>query len=131
MRRDFLKTAALAGAGLAGSTAAFAQTAASTGLRGNPNDVYVMNVMVSGVEYWFPVYEMMKQLGQSLGVKTRYTGTPEYDVNKQVASFEQELARKPAGICKWPLALVFIWPVLAISPVAWRSADAKSMSRAT
>ncbi|MET0351190.1 MAG: substrate-binding domain-containing protein [Rhizobacter sp.] len=103
MRRDFLKTAAVAGAGLTGASA-FAQTAAAAGgLRGNPNDVYVMNVMVSGVEYWFPVYEMMKQAGRSLGVRTRYTGTPEYDVNKQLASFEQELARKPAGILLHPM----------------------------
>ena len=107
MRRNFLKSAAAAGIGLAG-TSAFAQQpaaapAAAGGLRGNPSDVYVMNVMVSGVEYWFPVYEMMKQLGRTLGVRTRYTGTPEYDVNKQLASFEQELARKPAGILLHPL----------------------------
>ncbi|HEX5685901.1 MAG TPA: substrate-binding domain-containing protein [Ideonella sp.] len=103
MRRDFLKAAtAAAGMGLAGGSA-FAQGAAAAGLRGNPSDVYVMNVMVSGVEYWFPVYEMMKQLGRTLGVKTRYTGTPEYDVNKQLASFEQELARKPAGILLHPM----------------------------
>lgn len=103
MRRDFLKTAAVAGAGmLGGASSAFAQSGAA-GLRGKPNDVYVMNVMVSGVEYWFPVYEMMKQLGRTLGVKTRYTGTPEYDVNKQLASFEQELARKPAGILLHPM----------------------------
>lgn len=104
MRRNFLKTAAAAGAGLA-SVGAWAQAAApgATGLRGNPNDVYVMNVMVSGVEYWFPVYEMMKQLGRTLGVRTRYSGTPEYDVNKQLASFEQELARKPAGILLHPM----------------------------
>jgi ribose transport system substrate-binding protein len=104
MRRDFLKTAAVAGAGMVGGMgSALAQTAAGAGLRGNPNDVYVMNVMVSGVEYWFPVYEMMKSLGRSLGVKTRYSGTPEYDVNKQLASFEQELARKPAGILLHPM----------------------------
>lgn len=104
MRRDFLKTAAVAGAGMVGGMgSALAQTAAATGLRGNPNDVYVMNVMVSGVEYWFPVYEMMKSLGRSLDVKTRYSGTPEYDVNKQLASFEQELARKPAGILLHPM----------------------------
>lgn len=103
MRRDFLKTVAAAGAGLA-SVNAFAQnTPQAPGLRGNANDVYVMNVMVSGVEYWFPVYEMMKQLGHSLGVRTRYSGTPEYDVNKQLASFEQELARKPAGILLHPM----------------------------
>lgn len=103
MRRDFLKTAAVAGTGMLGATGAFAQTAAAAGLHGNSNDVYVMNVMVSGVEYWFPVYEMMKQLGRTLGVKTRYSGTPEYDVNKQLASFEQELARKPAGILLHPM----------------------------
>ena len=99
MRRNFLKSAAAAGIGLAGASAFAQQQAAAPtaggGLRGNPSDVYVMNVMVSGVEYWFPVYEMMKQLGRTLGVRTRYTGTPEYDVNKQLASFEQELARKP------------------------------------
>ncbi len=105
MRRDFLKSAAVAGAGLVG-TSAMGQAkadAAAGGLRGNAGDVYVMNVMVSGVEYWFPVYEMMKQLGRTLGVRTRYTGTPEYDVNKQLASFEQELARKPAGILLHPM----------------------------
>jgi ribose transport system substrate-binding protein len=103
MRRDFLKTAAVAGTGMLGAGGAFAQAAAAGGLRGNPADTYVMNVMVSGVEYWFPVYEMMKQLGRTLGVKTRYSGTPEYDVNKQLASFEQELARKPAGILLHPM----------------------------
>jgi len=103
MRRDFLKTAAVAGTGMLGATGAFAQTAAAAGLHGSASDVYVMNVMVSGVEYWFPVYEMMKQLGRTLGVKTRYSGTPEYDVNKQLASFEQELARKPAGILLHPM----------------------------
>ena len=48
-----------------------------------------MNVMVSGVEYWFPVYEMFKQAGEQLGCDTIYTGTPDYDVNKQIASFDQ------------------------------------------
>ncbi|WP_104402297.1 substrate-binding domain-containing protein [Vibrio penaeicida] len=75
----------------------------SNGFVGNPEETYYMNVFVSGVEYWFPVYEMMKQAGKKLGVKTVYTGTPEYDVNKQLASFEQILARKPAGILLAPI----------------------------
>ena len=50
----------MAGAGLAGSAATFAQ-AAPVGLRGNPNDVYVMNVMVSAHPYWVPVYQGFKQ----------------------------------------------------------------------
>jgi len=70
---------------------------------GDPGETYYMCVMVSGVEYWFPVYEMFKQAGQQLGVKTVYTGTPEYDVNKQLAVFEQILAKKPAGIFLHPM----------------------------
>jgi len=134
MRRQFLKTAALAGTGLASGSALAQLPAAGQGLRGNANDVYVMNVMVSGVEYWFPVYEMMKQLGRTLGVKTRYTGTPEYDVNKQVASFEQELARKPAGILLHPMNPdPFIEPIARAAamgiPVVTFAADSPNSKR--
>lgn len=135
MRRHFLKTAAIAaGAGIAGQAFAQAATANATGLRGNPSDVYVMNVMVSGVEYWFPVYESMKQLGRTLGVRTRYTGTPEYDVNKQLASFEQELARKPAGILLHPMNPdPFIEPInraaAAGIPVVTFAADSPNSKR--
>jgi ribose transport system substrate-binding protein len=68
-----------------------------------PGETYYMNVMVSGVEYWFPVYEMFKAAAQSMGCKTVYTGTPEYDVNKQLSSFEQVLAKNPAGIFVHPM----------------------------
>lgn len=68
-----------------------------------PGETYVMNVMVSGVEYWFPVYEMFKQAAHEMGCKTRYTGTPEYDVTKQIASFQQVLATHPAGILLHPM----------------------------
>jgi monosaccharide ABC transporter substrate-binding protein, CUT2 family (TC 3.A.1.2.-) len=66
--------------------------------RCKPGETYYMNVMVTGVEYWFPVYEMFKQAAHQLGCKTVYGGTPAYDVNQQLASFEQILAQKPAGI---------------------------------
>jgi ribose transport system substrate-binding protein len=56
--------------------------------KGDADETYYMCVMVSGVEYWFPVYEMFKQAAWQLGVKSVYTGTPEYDVNKQIAVFE-------------------------------------------
>ncbi|WP_239445594.1 substrate-binding domain-containing protein [Vibrio nigripulchritudo] len=79
------------------------QAVASEPFRCKPGETYYMNVMVSGVEYWFPVYEMMKQAAKSMGCKTVYTGTPEYDVNKQLASFEQVLAKKPAGILLHPM----------------------------
>lgn len=71
--------------------------------RCKPGETYYMNVMVTGVEYWFPVYEMFKQAGQQLGCKTVYGGTPAYDVNQQLSSFEQVLAQKPAGIFLHPM----------------------------
>ncbi|MBU3030732.1 substrate-binding domain-containing protein [Paracoccus marinaquae] len=71
--------------------------------KGSEEDQYYMITFVSGVEYWFPVYEMMKQAGQQLGVDTVYTGTPEYDVTKQLAVFEQVLARNPKGILIAPM----------------------------
>ena len=71
--------------------------------KGQPDETYYLIDFVSGVEYWFPVYEMFKQAGQQLGVKTVYTGTPEYDVNKQVAVFDQVLAKKPKGIFLSPM----------------------------
>ncbi len=70
---------------------------------GKPDETYYMNVMVSGVEYWFPVYEMFKQCAWELGVKSVYSGTTEMDANKQIASFEQDLAKKPAGIMVHPV----------------------------
>ena len=96
------------------TTTALAAVAAATVMSGSalandtpfkckPGEKYVMNVMVSGVEYWFPVYEMFKQAGQQMGCETAYTGTPEYDVNKQIASFDQALAQNPAGILVHPM----------------------------
>lgn len=80
--------------------------------RGSQDDKYYMITFVSGVEYWFPVYEMMKQAGQQLGIDTVYTGTPAYDVTQQLAVFEQVLARKPKGILLSPmLPEPFIEPV--------------------
>lgn len=101
---------------------------------GDPSETYYMCVMVSGVEYWFPVYEMFKQAGQLLGVKTVYTGTPEYDVNKQLAVFEQILAKKPAGIFLHPMnSDPFIEPInRAIEmgiPVVTFAADSPNSKR--
>jgi len=102
MRIRKLVMALLASAPVAvGAGQAFAQDEPQ--FRCKEGETYVMNVMVSGVEYWFPVYEMFKQAGQQLGCKTAYTGTPEYDVNKQIASFDQALAQKPAGILVHPM----------------------------
>ena len=80
-----------------------ASFAEETPFKGSQDEKYYMITFVSGVEYWFPVYEMMKQAGEQLGVDTIYTGTPEYDVTKQLAVFEQVLAKNPAGILIAPM----------------------------
>ncbi|GLS32893.1 ribose transport system substrate-binding protein [Mesorhizobium albiziae] len=85
------------------SMLASAAHAQESKFRCSEGETYYMNVMVSGVEYWFPVYEAFKQAAQSMGCKTAYTGTPEYDVNKQIASFDQVLAKQPAGILVHPM----------------------------
>ena len=100
--RKFFTTTALAA--IAAATVMSGPALASeTPFKCQPGEKYVMNVMVSGVEYWFPVYEMFKQAGQQMGCETAYTGTPEYDVNKQIASFDQALAQNPAGILVHPM----------------------------
>src|SRR5512143_1246933 len=71
--------------------------------QGSSDETYYMCVFVSGVDYWFSVYETMKDAGRQLGVKTVYSGTPEYDVNKQLAVFEQIIAKKPKGIFLSPM----------------------------
>lgn len=102
-RKIHLVTATVALSILSAASSVSAETKAPAAFKCKPGETYYMNVMVSGVEYWFPVYEMMKQAAQSMGCKTVYTGTPEYDVNKQLASFEQILAKKPAGILLHPM----------------------------
>ena len=91
--------------GLAAGVSMLAATAAQaeSKYQCKEGETYVMNVMVSGVEYWFPVYEAFKQAAQAMGCKTAYTGTPEYDVTKQIASFDQALAKQPAGILVHPM----------------------------
>ncbi len=96
--------AAAASIVMASATVTLAQDAdtpwETSPFRCEPGETYVMNVMVSGVEYWFPVYEMFKQAAHQFGCEADYTGTPEYDVNKQIATFEQALAKSlPASCC--------------------------------
>jgi len=75
----------------------------AVGLHGDPSEEYYQLNFVTGVEYWFPVYEGFKQAGNLLGVKTFYTGCTEYDANKEVEVFDQTLAKNPKGIFLSPI----------------------------
>ncbi len=77
-----------------------------------PGETYVMNVMVSAHPYWVPVYQGFKQAAEAMGCSTVFSGTPDYDITKQIASFEQDLIKGPAGVLLHPMqADPFIEPI--------------------
>ena len=51
-----------------------------------PGETYIMNVMVSAHPYWVPVYEAFHQAAEAFGCETVFSGTPDYDISKQIAS---------------------------------------------
>ena len=96
----------------AGAVAVLAGALASAGIQSaqaqsqfqcEPGEIYIMNVMVSAHPYWVPVYQGFKQAAEAMGCETVFSGTPDYDITKQIASFEQDLVKKPAGILLHPM----------------------------
>lgn len=88
--------------------------AAESKFQCEPGETYVMNVMVSAHPYWVPVYQGFKQAAAAMGCETVFSGTPDYDIAKQIASFEQDLIKKPAGVLLHPMQSdPFIEPINA------------------
>lgn len=84
----------------------------SSGLQGSSDELYIMNVFVSGVEYWFPVYAGMKDACKYLGVSCSYGGTTEYDSQAQVDSLYADMAKNPTGIIISPIEeSAFVTPI--------------------
>jgi ribose transport system substrate-binding protein len=77
--------------------------AAQSKFQCEPGETYIMNVMVSAHPYWVPVYQGFKQAAEAMGCETIFSGTPDYDITKQIASFEQDLVKQPAGILLHPM----------------------------
>ena len=104
-----------------------------------PGDTYIMNVMVSAHPYWVPVFEGFKQAAAAMGCEAVFSGTPDYDITKQIASFEQDLVKRPKGILLHPMqADPFIEPInraidsgVAIVTFAADSPDSKRASYVT
>ncbi len=107
MNKLMASAAVVVGLGAVGSSAL-----AESKFACEPGETYIMNVMVSGHPYWVPVYEGFKQAAEAMGCETIFSGTPEYDITKQVASFEQDLVKAPAGFLLHPMqADPFIEPI--------------------
>ncbi len=95
-------------------TALVSAPASAEGIMCEPGETYIMNVMVSGHPYWVPVYQGFKQAAAAFGCETVFSGTPDYDITKQIASFEQDLIKQPAGILLHPMQSdPFIAPINA------------------
>jgi ribose transport system substrate-binding protein len=98
--------------GCGGGQGHFAGERVFVGLHGSPTDHFYQVNFVSGVEYWFPVFQGFKQAGNLLGVSTFYMGAIEYDASRQVDVFNQVLARNPRGIFVAPItAEAFVEPI--------------------
>lgn len=103
---------ALAAATMTVALAANTTASAQARFQCKPGETYIMNVMVSAHPYWVPVYQGFKQAAEAMGCKTVLSGTPDYDITKQIASFEQDVVKKPAGILLHPMqADPFIEPI--------------------
>jgi ribose transport system substrate-binding protein len=101
-------------AGCSGSDSDTKTSEASKGFRCEKGETYVMNVMVSAHPYWVPVYQGFKQAAEAMGCETAFSGTPEYEITKQIASFQQDLVKKPAGVLLHPMQSdPFIEPINA------------------
>lgn len=82
----------------AGSASAKSAGGSKLAFQGSSNETYYMVTFLSGIEYWKGVYSGMQAAAQDLGVKTVYTGAPQYDINQEVTTLQQVIAKKPAGI---------------------------------
>jgi ribose transport system substrate-binding protein len=102
MKKFGLATAAAA-ATMAAAVVSTGAANAQSKFQCEPGETYVMNVMVSAHPYWVPVYQGFKQAAQAMGCETVFSGTPDYDITKQIASFEQDLVKNPAGILLHPM----------------------------
>ena len=95
--------APLAAATMAAVLGSAVTASAQSKFQCEPGETYVKNVMVSAHPYWVPVNPGFKQAAQAMGCQTVFSGTPDYDITKQIASFEQDLVKSPAGILLHPM----------------------------
>ncbi|PVH27491.1 substrate-binding domain-containing protein [Pararhodobacter oceanensis] len=111
-----MKNSTIAGFAASIAMAASVSTATTASAQGTlacePGETYVMNVMVSSHPYWVPVYQGFRQAAAAFGCETIFSGTPDYDITRQIASFEQDMVRSPAGVLLHPMqADPFIEPI--------------------
>jgi ribose transport system substrate-binding protein len=76
-----------------------ASTTNTSAIQVNPNEEYVMvTTSVNMPMYVNHDQAAFKRWGEKMGVKTSVLGPPEWDVQAQVATIEQVIGTKPAGL---------------------------------
>ena len=90
-------------AATADSEAPAATSAGSGAFVGDPSQTYYMNVFLVGAEFWKACWDGFAEAAAQLGVSVELTGSMEYDAIEQVETFEQILAKDPAGILVCPI----------------------------
>ena len=62
------------------------------------DEMYIGVYCLGNLEYFYDHKIGLESAGKMMGVKTKYVGPPDYDINAMVTAFEQAIAEKPAGI---------------------------------
>jgi ribose transport system substrate-binding protein len=62
------------------------------------DELYIGVYCLGNLEYFYDHKIGLKAAGEMMGVKTKYVGPPDYDINAMVTAFEAAIAEKPAGI---------------------------------
>ena len=62
------------------------------------DDVYVYGTVLSSIDFFQDTKNGLAAAEQDLGVKTKFVGTAEYDINGLVQALDQAIAEDPAGI---------------------------------
>ena len=86
----------LAGCGGSGAPAESAETDAAA--VDTADELYIGVYCLGNLEYFYDHKIGLEAAGDLMGVQTRYTGPPDYDINAMIAAFEQAIAQQPAGI---------------------------------
>jgi ribose transport system substrate-binding protein len=97
--------------GSAGTTSGSAGASAGS-FHGSSNETYYMVTFLSGIEYWKGVLAGAQAAAKDLGVKVVYTGAPQYDINQEVTTMQQVIAKKPAGILVTSINAQAMTPVI-------------------
>ncbi|WP_206831295.1 substrate-binding domain-containing protein [Alicyclobacillus fructus] len=129
---------AVTGCSTNGGTSNSGGTSSSSGgtsaFQGSSNETYYMVTFLSGIEYWKGCFAGMQAAAKDLGVKVVFTGAPQYDINQEVTTMQQVIAKHPAGILVTSINAQAMTPVInqAISagiPVISFDSDAPQSKR--